>query len=515
MQSGSSAVPPCKLVFMFEKILIANRGEIAVRVIRACREMGIRTAAIYSEADRGALHVRMADEAFAIGPAPSRESYLVIEKILDAAKRAKAQAIHPGYGFLAENDAFAKACEDAGITFIGPSPASIALMGSKVESRRAAARYGVEMVPGTLDPISSDDEARTIASSVGYPIMLKASAGGGGKGLRFVPAEDELASALRNTRSEALAAFGDSAVYIEKFVEKPRHVEIQVLADRHGHAIYLGERECTIQRRHQKVIEECPSPIMDPDLRRLMGEAALKVVKAADYHNAGTVEFLVDKSRQFYFLEMNTRLQVEHPVTEMVTGLDLVKLQIRVAAGEKLDVGQQDIVMRGAAIECRVYAEDPGNNFFPSPGRITMLRTPSGPGIRDDGGVYEGWSVPIDYDPLISKLAAWGATRDEAIERMKRALGEYHIEGIKTNISFFLEVLNDRDFRNGDFDTGFIDRWLQGRNGEPRISDTDRDFAALAAALFHSERSVPIPETAGQAESAWKLEGRRRGLRKS
>src|SRR5438552_18905739 len=427
---------------MFQKILVANRGEIAVRVLRACLEMGIRTVAVYSEADFGALHVRMADEAYPIGPAPSRESYLVIDKIIDVAKRSKADAVHPGYGFLSENAAFSKACRDTGITFIGPSPESIHLMGSKVEARRAAAQYKVEMVPGTLDPIKSDAEARKIASSVGYPIMLKASGGGGGKGLRFVGAEQDLESALRNTRSEALAAFGDDAIYIEKFVERPRHVEIQVVADRQGNAVYVGERECTIQRRHQKVIEECPSPIMDADLRRRMGEAALKVGRAAGYYNAGTVEFLVDPNRGFYFLEMNTRLQVEHPVTEMVTGLDLVQWQIRIAAGENLGLRQEDVVMRGAAVECRVYEEDPSNNFLPSPGKIATLRTPAGPGIRDDGGVYQGWTVPIDYDPLISKLVAWGATRDEAIGRMKRALGEYHIEGIKTNISFFLEVLD-------------------------------------------------------------------------
>ena len=500
---------------MFKKILVANRGEIAVRVIRACREMGIQTVAIYSDADRGALHVRMADEAYPIGPSPSRESYLVIEKIIDVAKRAKADALHPGYGFLAENVAFARACENAGITFIGPSPESIALMGSKVESRRAVAKYGVEMVPGTLDPIASDEEARKIASLVGYPIMLKASAGGGGKGLRSVQSEDELESALRNTRSEALSAFGDAAIYIEKFVDRPRHVEIQVVADRQGNAVYVGERECTIQRRHQKVIEECPSPIMDADLRRRMGEAALKVGRAAGYYNAGTVEFLVDPNRDFYFLEMNTRLQVEHPVTEMVTGLDLVQWQIRIAAGENLGLRQEDVVMRGAAVECRVYAEDPSNNFFPSPGKIATLRTPAGPGIRDDGGVYQGWTVPIDYDPLISKLVAWGATRDEAIGRMKRALGEYHIEGIKTNISFFLEVLDHPDFRRGVFDTGFIDRWLQTRTLQSPLSDVDQDFAILAASLFHWERSGPRPEAARREESLWKLDGRRRGLRSS
>ncbi len=350
--------------------------------------------------------------------------------------------------------------------------------------------------------------------------MLKASGGGGGKGLRFVGAENELESALRNTRSEAMAAFGDDAIYIEKFVEKPRHIEIQVLADRSGNAVYLGERECTIQRRHQKVIEECPSPIVDPDLRRRMGEAALKVVKAANYYNAGTVEFLVDAHRKFYFLEMNTRLQVEHPVTEMVTGLDLVKLQIRVASGEKLPITQDDVAMRGSGIECRIYAEDPENNFFPSPGRIVMLRTPSGPGIRDDSGVYEGWTVPIEYDPLISKLAAWAATREETIGRMQRALREYRIEGIKTNIAFFLDVLNDPDFRKADFDTGFIERFKGGpRSATARslkesspLQHAYRDLAALAAALVHSTRSAPV-ETTSETASAWKVDGRRRALR--
>src|SRR5437867_2134273 len=498
---------------MFKKILVANRGEIAVRVIRACREMGIQTVAIYSDADRGALHVRMADEAYPIGPSPSRESYLVIEKIIDAAKRSQADAVHPGYGFLAENAAFAGACERAGVTFIGPSAQSIALMGSKVESRRVVAKYGVEMVPGTLDPIASDEEARKIAATVGYPIMLKASAGGGGKGLRLVRSEEEMESALRETRSEAFSAFGDAAIYIEKFVDRPRHVEIQVLADRQGNAIYAGERECTIQRRHQKVLEECPSPIMDADLRRRMGEAALRVVRAAEYYNAGTVEFLVDQQRRFYFLEMNTRLQVEHPVTEMVTGIDLVKCQIRVAAGESLGFGQDAVVMRGAALECRIYAEDPSNNFFPSPGKIVHLRAPSGPGIRDDGGVYPGWTVPIDYDPLISKLVAWGATRGEAIVRMKRALGEYHIEGIETNIAFFREILDHADFQSGDFDTGFIDRWMKTRTPPSPLSAVDQDFAILAASLFHSQRAVIPPVAGNREDSAWKLDGRRRGLR--
>ena len=504
---------------MFKKILIANRGEIAVRLIRACRELGIPTAAVYSEADRGALHVRMADEAYAIGPAPSRESYLVIERIIDAALRSHADAIHPGYGFLAENASFAKACDDAAITFIGPSAASIALMGSKIQARRAVAKYGVESVPGTVDPIRSDEEARTIAASIGYPIMLKASGGGGGKGLRLVAGEQELESALRNTRSEALSAFGDDAIYIEKFVEKPRHVEIQVLADWHGNAIHVGERECTIQRRHQKVIEECPSPIVDPDLRGRMGEAALKVVQAANYYNAGTVEFLVDARRRFYFLEMNTRLQVEHPVTEMVTGLDLVKLQIAIARGDKLPLKQTEVVMRGAAMECRIYAEDPDNKFFPSPGKIVRLRTPSGPGVRDDSGVYEGWTVPIDYDPLISKLVTWGSSRAESMARMQRALREYQIDGIKSNIGFFREILRHPDFQKGDFDTGFIDRFIGSVYDQPAHKRTlqqgDRTLAAIAAAVFHSERPVPAAEAEKHSDMFWKLDARRRGLRSS
>jgi acetyl-CoA carboxylase, biotin carboxylase subunit len=502
---------------MFKKILIANRGEIAVRVIRACIEMKIPTVAVYSEADRRALHVRMADEAIFIGPAPSRESYLVVDTIIRAAQLTFADAVHPGYGFLAENALFASACRDAGLTFIGPSPNAIALMGSKVESRRAALRFGVPMVPGTVDPVERDEEARTIASSVGYPIMLKASAGGGGKGMRLVRSDAELTDELRNTRTEAMAAFGDSAVYIEKYVAEPRHIEIQVFADHHGNAVYVGERECTIQRRHQKVIEECPSPVMDLDLRQRMGNAALNVVRAADYTNAGTVEFLVDRNRDFYFLEMNTRLQVEHAVTEMVTGLDMVKEQIRVAAGEKLSFTQNDVVMKGAAIECRIYAEDPDNNFFPSPGTIRVLQTPSGPGIRDDSGVYEGWTVPIDYDPLISKLVAWGTTRNEAMDRMQRALCEYRVEGIKTNLDFFRTILNDSDFRTGQFDTGFIEHWMKNRTFPIPPSQAELDIAVASAILADSERLKSAPDQNGTTEgplvSLWKTTGRRESLR--
>ena len=499
---------------MFKKILIANRGEIAVRVIRACREMGISTVAVYSEADRGALHVRLADEAYAIGPAPSAESYLAIEKILHAAKQSHAEAVHPGYGFLSENAAFAQAVADAGLVFIGPSPRSIALMGSKVESRKAAAAYGVPMVPGTIEPVRDPQEGRRIADSLGYPVMLKASAGGGGKGMRLVNSGGEVGNALELTRAEARAAFGDDAIYLEKFVERPRHVEIQVLADTQGNTIFLGERECTIQRRHQKVIEECPSPIVDDSLRQRMGEAALQVVRAANYFNAGTVEFLVDENRQFYFLEMNTRLQVEHPVTEMVTGIDLVKEQIRTAAGFALQFRQEDVAMRGAAIECRIYAEDPENNFFPSPGTIRLLRTPAGPGIRDDSGVYEGWTVPIDYDPLISKLVAWAPSRDEAIQRMLRGLREYEVEGIQTNLNFFREILDHPDFRAGRFDTGFIDSWLKQRNStaEPP-GQTVKDLAVIAAALFDATPG-PAPDAAGPTRSSWKTAARLRGMRR-
>ncbi len=497
---------------MFTKILIANRGEIAVRINRACHELGMLTVAVYSDADVGALHVRKADEAYFIGGAPSRESYLAIEKLINVAKRSGADAVHPGYGFLAENAAFAAACRDAGLTFIGPSPESIAQMGSKVESRRAVAQHGVDVVPGGLDPVESDDAARQMAASIGYPVMLKASAGGGGKGLRLVKSPEELQSALRDTRSEALAAFGDGGIYLEKFVHNPRHIEIQVLADRYGNSVHFGERECTIQRRHQKVIEECPSPVLTPDLRQRMGEAALKVVKAAHYYNAGTVEFLVDNDRNFYFLEMNTRLQVEHPITEMVTGTDLVKHQLHIAAGNELTIRQKDIVMRGSAIECRIYAEDPENNFFPSPGKITLLRTPSGPGIRDDSGVYEGWGVPIDYDPLLSKLIAWGSTRNEAIQRMKGALREYRIEGIKSNVAFFRDVLDDPSFKKGEFDTGFIDQWLQTNKSEGSIERTERDLATVIAALHHGSR-LNIGAEPKTTDNPWKIEGRRRALR--
>ena len=469
---------------MFKRILIANRGEIAVRVIRACREMGIESVAVYSDVDRRALHVRKADLCEYLGPALASESYLNIPKILEAARHSGAEAIHPGYGFLSENAKFARACREAGIVFIGPSPESMEMMGSKTRARQNMKKANVPFVPGTDSGLKSPAEALAVAEAIGYPVMLKASAGGGGKGMRMVASSQELVSALERTQSEAQRAFGDSEVYIEKFIEDPRHVEMQIFGDTHGNVIYLAERECSVQRRHQKVLEEAPCCFVDPDMRRRMGEVAVQVAKAANYCNAGTVEFLVDAKKNFYFLEMNTRLQVEHPVTELVTGIDLVQLQIRVASGEVLPIKQEEIVLRGHAIELRVYAEDPDNNFFPSPGRITRLISPSGPGIRRDSGMYEGWVVPLDYDPLLAKLIAYGESREQVINRLRRALVEYFIGGIKTNLSLFRRILLHPDFQAGRVDTGFLDRLLQ----EPPIGDarTARrvPIVALAAAIF-------------------------------
>jgi len=493
---------------MFSKILIANRGEIAVRVMRACREMGIRTVAVYSDVDRKSLHVRYADEAFHIGPAPSTESYLRIDRLIDVAQRSGAEAIHPGYGFLAENPEFARACEDAGIVFIGPPVAAMELMGSKTASRRALLQAGLPVVPGTDRTLESLEEVQGIAEQIGYPVMLKACAGGGGKGLRLVHSPAGLESAYRTARSEAQNAFNDPSIYLEKYLERPRHIEIQILGDSHGHLIYLGERECSLQRRHQKVLEECPSPIMDEQLRRRMGETAVRIGQLAGYWNAGTVEFLVDEARNFYFLEMNTRLQVEHPVTELVVGIDLVQEQLRIAAGERLRWRQEDVQLRGAAMECRIYAEDPANNFFPSPGLITRLQVPAGPGIRRDSGVYEGWTIPLEYDPLLSKLVVWGRDREEAIARARRALGEYEIFGVQTNIPFFRRVLEHPDFLAGRIDTGFIDRVLAaGLMDEEPPSPEEERVAMLVAALHfgREEDSHPAPRAPG---SAWKTTGR-------
>jgi acetyl-CoA carboxylase biotin carboxylase subunit len=469
---------------MFKKILIANRGEIAVRVIRACRELGIASVVVYSDVDRAALHVRKADEAYHIGPAAAAESYLNIPKILEVAKRSGAEAVHPGYGFLSENPRFAKACADAGIKFIGPDAASMEMMGSKTRARQHMEKVGVPFVPGTARGLQSVDEAQRVASELGYPVMLKAAAGGGGKGMRLVHSSGELKSALESARSEAQRAFGDDEVYIEKAILNPRHIEMQILADEHGNTVWLGERECSIQRRHQKVLEEAPSPIVDSEMRRRMGEVAVRVAQAADYANAGTIEFLVDEKKNFYFLEMNTRLQVEHPITELITGLDLVQLQIGIASGEKLPFKQDDIKIRGHAIECRVYAEDPDNNYFPSPGKITLLLSPSGPGIRRDSGMYEGWTVPIDYDALLAKLIGYGRDRTQSIGRLRRALNEYFVGGIKTNISLFRRILNDPDFQAGNVDTGFLDRLLAKPSPAQAESRKDADIAAIAAGLF-------------------------------
>jgi acetyl-CoA carboxylase biotin carboxylase subunit len=495
----------------FRKILIANRGEIAVRVIRACREMGIATVAVYSEADRPALHVRQADEAYPIGPAPSRDSYLRIDRILDVARKTGAEAVHPGYGFLAENPEFARACEQGGIAFIGPRSETIALMGEKTSARRVAVEAGLPVVPGTLAPLADDAAIRREAERVGLPVMLKAAAGGGGKGLRLVTTAAELPSASARARSEAKSAFGDERVYVEKAIPRPRHVEIQVLADHHGHAVHLFERECSIQRRHQKIIEESPSPFLTPELRERMGGLAVALVERVGYLNAGTVEFLLDAERNPYFLEMNTRLQVEHPVTEMVTGEDLVKLQIRIARGERLPFRQEDLRQRGHAIECRVYAEDPDQGFLPSPGRIQALRLPGGPGVRDDSGVYEGYEVPVHYDPLISKLVACGYSRRDAILRMRRAVSEYRVIGIKTTLAFFERVLHHPAFVAGDFDTSFVDTVFADAD---RARERRLDVAVAAAALsaFRERQAARLQPPVG-GDGAWWRSGLAEGHR--
>jgi acetyl-CoA carboxylase, biotin carboxylase subunit len=501
---------------MFKKILIANRGEIAVRILRACRELGIRSAAVFSDVDRKSLHVRLADEAYGIGPAPSRESYLCIDKIMDVARRSGCDAVHPGYGFLAENAALPLACADAGLVFIGPSAEAMESLGSKTAGRQLARRSDVPTVPGTNDPIDKPEEAHALAQSMGYPALLKAVAGGGGKGMRLVTCDADFASAWRDASSEAMNAFGDARLYLEKYLVKPRHVEIQILADIHGRVVSLGERECSVQRRHQKVIEEAPSPIMTPDLRKKMGDAAVRLARAGRYTNAGTVEFLVDAQLNFYFLEVNTRLQVEHPVTEQVTGLDLVKLQIAIAAGHRLPFAWETITPRGNAMEVRLYAEDPDNNFFPSPGKILSYHAPSGPGIRLDDGVYEGWTVPNDYDPLLSKLIAWGNSREETIARLRRALEEYTVTGIKTNAGLFRRLLTEPDFLRGEIHTKWLDELLSRQHvSAPSQENSAADAAAIAAALWHATQSAASTtpaQASDQDNSRWKLEGRRQQL---
>jgi acetyl-CoA carboxylase biotin carboxylase subunit len=491
------------------KVLIANRGEIAVRVIRACREMGLESVAVFSECDRTARHVRMADEAVAIGPNPPAESYLRIDRLIDAARASGADAVHPGYGFLSENEDFAAACRDAGLTFIGPTAEAIALMGSKTAARRVAIAAGVPVVPGTQDPIGSDvgDAAiAQVAAGIGFPVMVKAVAGGGGKGMRVVETAADLASAIRAARSEAGAAFGDSAIYLERRLVRPRHIEVQLLADHHGTVLPCVERECSIQRRHQKVIEEAPGPTVTADLRDRLTAAAAAVAASVGYVNAGTIEFLLDSDGSFYFLEMNTRIQVEHPVTEMITGVDLVQWQMRIARGERLTVPPDQLLRpHGHAIECRIYAEDADGGFLPSPGRITSLRVPSGPGIRDDGWAETGTDVPIFYDPLISKLIAWGEDRPAAITRMRRALLEYEVCGIQTSLPFFQWMLGQPGFAAAQFHTEFLDGLLQHRGGEgfSEVDPSAEEVAAVAACIaeaFEEQR----PAAAGPSVQAWR-----------
>ncbi|MEW6045493.1 MAG: acetyl-CoA carboxylase biotin carboxylase subunit [Bacillota bacterium] len=444
---------------MFEKVLIANRGEIALRVLRACRELGIRTVAVYSEADKESLPVRLADEAYCIGPAPSAKSYLNIPNIISAALLSGVDAIHPGYGYLSERADFAEICESHGLVFIGPPSAAIELMGDKVKARRRVQEAGVPVLPGSSEPVG-DHEALEVAESIGYPVMVKAAAGGGGRGMRVARSPEELRRVLSAARAEAQASFGDGSVYVERLLEGARHVEIQVLADQSGHMVHLGERECSIQRRHQKVIEEAPSPVVDEGLRRQMGEAAIRAARAVGYVNAGTVEFLLDSDRRFYFLEMNTRIQVEHGVTEMVTGVDLVKAQLRIAAGEELSLSQEDIRLDGHAVECRVNGEDP-ESFVPSPGTITSVHLPGGPGIRVDTAIFPGYVVPPYYDSLLAKLMAWGQNREEALARMASALREFQVEGIRTNLGFLRRIVDSGEFRRGEISTDFVQRFLQ------------------------------------------------------
>jgi acetyl-CoA carboxylase, biotin carboxylase subunit len=488
---------------MFKKVLVANRGEIAVRVLRACRELGLESVAVWSEVDRNALHVRYADEAYCIGPAPALESYLRIDRIIDAAIRAKVDAIHPGYGFLAENDHFARACIEAGIVFVGPPPDVIRAMGDKIEARRTVSKQGVPVVPGTYEPLR-DDEMMAAAEQVGFPLFVKATAGGGGKGMRRVDTPGELPAAIARARSEAEAAFGNDVIYLERIVENARHIEFQILADGRGNVIHLGERECSIQRRHQKLVEESPSVALDDKLREKMSKAAVAAVKAAGYVNAGTVEFLVDKELNFYFLEMNTRLQVEHAVTELVTGVDIVKEQLRIASGRPLSYKQKDIQHRGWAMECRITAEDPYNGFLPSTGRIISLYEPTGPGVRLESGVYEGFEVGLYYDPLIAKLCVWGPDRATAIMRVKRALSEYKILGIATSIPFHQKLFESTSFIGGHFDTNFLDdRFAMEQGGSAK---NEKVAAIVAALLTHDRRqhALSIPPPTGGARGGWK-----------
>lgn len=496
---------------MFKKVLVANRGEIAVRIIRACRELGLETVAVFSEADRNALHVRYADEAYLLGPAPSRESYLRADKILEVMKKSGADAIHPGYGFLAEREDFAAQCAERGITFIGPKPSAIAAMGDKAEARATVIKAGVPVVPGTEDVgnMTNDDLLR-IAPTIGFPLLIKATAGGGGKGMREVRSLEEMPALLESARREAESAFGDGNVYLEKLIEGARHIEFQIIADSHGNVIHLGERECSIQRRHQKLVEESPSPFLDEDLRKKMGDVAVKAAQAVDYVNAGTIEFLVDKDKNFYFLEMNTRLQVEHPITELVTGVDIVAEQLRIARGRQLSYTQDQVGFNGHAIECRINAEDPFNNFIPSTGRITHSIIPTGPGIRVDTGVYPGFEITPYYDPMIAKLIVWGETRAQAILRMRRALEEYRIVGVRTNIPFHQTLMDSHRFMGGQFDTRFVEERFS-MEAASELDEAQAEIAAILATLVahkEIEHSAQIVRGNERDTSNWKWVGR-------
>lgn len=492
------------MVKEIKKILIANRGEIALRVIRSAKELGIQTVAIYSEADRNALHVKHADEAFCIGAPPSAESYLLGDKIIATAKMLGADAIHPGYGFLSENAAFAQKVADAGLIFIGPSPQAIEVMGSKLAAKQAVSKFDIPMVPGTDHAIEDLPKAKILAKKIGYPILIKASAGGGGKGMRIVETENEFEEQMSRAVSEAKSAFGDGAVFIEKYISSPRHIEIQILGDRHGNILYLFERECSIQRRHQKVIEEAPSAIVSPEMRKAMGEAAVRVARACNYYGAGTVEFIVDEHRNFYFLEMNTRLQVEHPVTEEITGLDLVKQQIAVAEGKALAFKQEDLQIKGHAIEVRVYAEDPANNFLPDIGKLVTYKRPQGPGIRVDDGFEEGMEIPIYYDPMIAKLVAYGSTRQEAISRMLRAIDEYTISGIETTLGFCRFVLQHEAFVSGDFDTKFVEKYFNPDQLNNGAEKQEALAAVLAVHIFNNHQTRQKDSSVNAPRSKWK-----------
>ena len=491
-----------------QKILVANRGEIALRVMRSAKEMGIKTVAVYSEADREMPFVRYADEAVCIGPAPSAQSYLRSDKIIEVAKQKGADAIHPGYGFLSENASFSKACADAGIIFIGPSAYSIEMMGSKIAAKQAAKKFNVPMVPGTEDPIEAIEEARTIADKIGYPVLIKASAGGGGKGMRVVEDASQLEEQMRTAKSEAMSAFGDDAVFMEKYVGAPKHIEIQLLGDQHGNYVYLFERECSIQRRHQKLIEEAPSSCLTPDIRKAMGESAVNVARSCKYHGAGTVEFLVDEDLSFYFLEMNTRLQVEHCVTEMITGKDLVKEQILIARGEKLSFSQKDLEINGHSIELRVCAEDPLNNFLPDTGKLELYMTPKGPGVRVDDGYEQGQDIPIFYDPMLAKLVVHSATREEAIERLCRAIDEYHIKGIKTTLQFGKWAVKQPAFMEGKFDTKFIERYFKPEYLQEENQEFEEVVALLAGFVWEKEKEAKKTAVASTSNGSWKMRRR-------